>query len=77
MYNNTRRCMIIHINGHLLYSALDLVKFTGFQETKTNVNKRLLITIYMQRLLVRGVIVAICDHIHIQPQPDNTDFDHR
>lgn len=42
MYNNTHGCMIIHINGHLLYSALDLVKFTGFQETKTNVNKRLL-----------------------------------
>jgi len=35
-------------------------KFAEFWNPKTSADKRRLITIYVQRLLVQGVIVAVC-----------------
>ena len=44
----------IHIRGHLLQSCFGLAKFSGFQCTKTSVNKRLKLCHAMFRLGVGG-----------------------
>ena len=55
----TKMVYIVHTHGRLLHFLFWVRKFSGFQTTKTSADKRRLITIYVQRLLVQGVIVAV------------------
>ena len=44
----------IHTKGHLSLSCFGLVKFSGFQSTKTSANKRLLLCLWKILVRVKG-----------------------
>ncbi len=50
MYDTPYQRENIHIRGHLLHDLVSGLKFSGFHDTKTSVNKRLILCHAMFRL---------------------------